>query len=375
MADVFYYTTIEIMKSIFNNLKYLHIVRGLAALIVVVFHAKFVLWVGGTVYKQDHGLHSVWDYFLMGIDSLSMCGEQCVIIFFILSAFVIRHSFQGYRNNLVKFYKLRLLRIYIPFLFSIGFSIIVLIASIWWINPAIYVSDFRQYNARLSDAYFQLSWSQLFNTVFLTTQWKEYAGANYAYWSLGHELIFYILFPLYNFLGKNKKILLAVVLIIAYNILFWRILYFQIYFIGGLLAYDYFNEYSAKPLIPKRILYVGFLAVLYLLINYTSSKVSSECADMITFVFCIFLFDYIFYFVRAKNTFLMKLGDLSYTLYLNHLPLLMIFYAFITLWAGKLVFYSRLPYYAGVVFAILASIPLYYLIERPSINLLKKLRH
>ena len=362
------------MKSIFNNLKYFHIIRGLAALVVVVFHAKFVLWVGGTVYKHDHGLHNVGDYFLFALDTLSSCGEQCVIIFFILSAFVIRHSFDKYRNNLVEFYKLRLLRIYIPFLFSVAFSIVVLIACIFWINPAIYVSDFRQYNTRLSDAFYQLSLSQVFNTVFLTTQWKEYTGANYAYWSLGHELIFYIFFPLYNLLSRNKKVLLAGVLIILYLLTYWRIFYFQLYFISGLLMYDYFASKSLHPFFKNKWIYLILLAGMYIGINIITSRVSGLYADFATLIFCLFLFDYIFYFMKTKNIWLMKLGDISYTLYLNHLPLLMFFYAVITLGAGKLVFYSRLPYYAGVIFAVLFSIPLYYLIEKPSIRLLKKIR-
>lgn len=70
----------------------------------------------------------------------------------------------------------------------------------------------------------------------------------------------------------------------------------------------------------------------------------------------------------------MKLGDISYSLYLNHLPLLLLTYTLITLYTGSLVFYSRIPYYSGVIVAVLLTIPLYFIMEKPSIAYLKKLR-
>lgn len=95
--------------------------------------------------------------------------------FFILSAFVIRHSFDKYKNSLFTFYKLRLFRIYFPFLFSVIFSITLMLICVHWINPDI-IKGIRQYNTRLFDAYNQLSISQVINTVFLVEQ-REFAGA------------------------------------------------------------------------------------------------------------------------------------------------------------------------------------------------------
>jgi len=45
---------------------------------------------------------------------------------------------------------------------------------------------------------------------------------------------------------------------------------------------------------------------------------------MVTLVFSFFIFDYILYFIKKKNSLLMKLGDISYSLYLNHLPILLL---------------------------------------------------
>lgn len=103
--------------------------------------------------------------------------------------------------------------------------------------------------------------------------------------------------------------------------------------------------------------------------------VSEKFSDMVTVVYSFFIFDYILYFVAKKNVALMKLGDISYTLYLNHLPLLLLGYSILTFYSGKLVFYNRLPYYSGVLFALIGAIPLYLIIEKPSIKLLKSIRN
>ncbi|MGC4100293.1 acyltransferase family protein [Ferruginibacter sp.] len=151
-------------KLILPNIKYLHIVRGLAAFLVVVFHAKFVFWVGGTIYKKEMGLHGILDYILFGLDMLSSCGKECVVVFFILSAFVIKHSFSSHHYSWGNFYKLRLIRIYWPFLCSLVLSIAVLVICVRYINPNIY-SNFREYNTRLSDAYNNLSFTQVVKTI------------------------------------------------------------------------------------------------------------------------------------------------------------------------------------------------------------------
>ncbi len=361
------------MKTGLANIRYLHIARGLAALLVVFFHSKFVFWVGGTVYSKEIGLHSIGDYILFSADMLSSCGKECVIVFFILSAFVIRHSFSSHHYKWGDFYKIRLIRIYWPFLFSLVLSILTLVICVNYINPDIYTSSFRQFNSRLSDAYNGLSPAQVIKTVFFIEN-GEYAGFNYAYWSLGHELIFYLLFPVYSKLGRYASCFVAAGLVILFAFTGWTVFYYQAFFVAGLILYDYFANFSGTPVIKNKILYLVILAGFFVLVNLTNRMISEKFSDVVTLLFSFFIFDYILYFVKGKNTLLMKLGDISYSLYLNHLPLLLLAYSVITLYTGKLVFYSRIPYYSGVLVALLLTIPLYLLTEKPSIAYLKKLR-
>lgn len=361
------------MKLILPNIKYLHIVRGLAALLVVVFHAKFIFWVGGTIYKQELGLHNISDYFLFAIDMLSSCGKECVVVFFILSAFVIKHSFSGHHYTWTNFYTIRLIRIYWPFICSLIFSILMLVICIKFINPHIYAPGFREYNTRLSDAYDKLSIGQVIKTIFFIDK-GEFAGFNYAYWSLGHELIFYLLFPLYNKLNRYKLIIAAAIFTGLFLLTGWTIFYYQVFFVAGLMLYDYFFNYSKAPVIKNSVVYLFVLALFFIAVNVSNKAISEKCSDMVTLVFSFFIFDYVLYFIKRKNYLLMKLGDISYSLYLNHLPLLLVTYSLIALYTGNLVFYSRIPYYSGVIIAVLLTIPLYLITEKPSVAYLKKLR-
>jgi peptidoglycan/LPS O-acetylase OafA/YrhL len=114
-----------------THVKFLHSVRGIAALIVVIYHAKFVLWCGGHEYlRKTGGLHTLIDYLLFAGDILSSCGRQSVIIFFILSAFVIKYSFVQNQYSWTVFYKHRFIRIYFPYLLSVVFSIIIIVLAV-----------------------------------------------------------------------------------------------------------------------------------------------------------------------------------------------------------------------------------------------------
>lgn len=357
-----------------SNIRYLHVIRGLAALLVVIFHSKFVLWVGGNTYSATVGLHSVWDYLLFSIDMLSSCGKECVVIFFILSAFVIKYTFQSHHHNsLAEFYKVRLIRIYWPFLASLLFSISVLYLCIKYINPEIVTATTREYNIRLSAAHNQLSAMQIIKTIFFIEK-GEFAGFNYAYWSLGHELLFYLLFPLYNSLRLKGLLVVALVMAALFFFTGYSIFYYQLFFLAGLAFFEFFFNNSKQALIKNKLLYGFILAAFFIAVNASNKMISEKFSDCVTVIYAFFIFDYIIYYRQHKNTLLMKLGDISYSLYLNHLPLLMLFYTLLSLMTGKLVFFSRLPYYGGVIFALLFTVPIYLFVEKPSLTYLRKLR-
>ncbi len=355
----------------FSSIKSLHVVRGLAALIVVVYHSKFVLWSGGQKYMQTKGFQTIFDYILFAFDMLSSCGKQCVIIFFILSAFVIRHSFVGNRYSYATFYKIRAIRIYLPFLFSLAIAGGALYLSVVLINPGIATDGVREYNTRLLIAYDHFSIVSLLK-AFVFVKHGEYFGFNFAYWSLLHEGVFYLLFPLYLNLKMIYRAILFGALLVIHFFTKLDIAYYQLFFLTGLFLYDYYSMAKRKTIIKNRTLNFIVVIVMFLMLNALATLKSEYATDLFMIVYSFVIFD--FFLLQKINPFriFVKLGNISYTLYLNHLSILLIFYALMTLVTKELVFFDRIYYYSGVLLALGSSIIFYYLIERPSLQILQK---
>jgi peptidoglycan/LPS O-acetylase OafA/YrhL len=151
-----------------NKLTLLHAIRGLAALYVVVFHAKFVLWVGGKEYleKYPRSNWGVTDYLLFLSDMLSANGTAMVIVFFLLSGFFIAYSFDKNKWPYKEFYINRFVRIYIPFIFSVSFAIFVLFL-IKEINISLSQPNIeRQFNNELVSAFSNLNTEGFIRTLF-----------------------------------------------------------------------------------------------------------------------------------------------------------------------------------------------------------------
>ena len=105
----------------YQELDILHALRGFCAFYVVVFHAKFILWSGGSEYLKTfpRATWSVVQYGAFGADMLSSAGYEIVIFFFVLSGFFIRYAqLKKYRSTL-QFYLNRAVRIYPPYLASL----------------------------------------------------------------------------------------------------------------------------------------------------------------------------------------------------------------------------------------------------------------
>ena len=164
-----------------DKIAQLHIFRAIAAIGVVLTHAKFVLWSGGVAYIAKFPVHT-WnpvEYPLFFLDLISSLGEQRVYLFFILSGFFIRYSVR-YNFSLPSYLRKRLLRIYPAFLAATLLAGIVLYVSVIYINPSIYTDSLREYNSRLVIGFQGLTLLSLLSTLSFSNV-GEYFGMNAQY--------------------------------------------------------------------------------------------------------------------------------------------------------------------------------------------------
>lgn len=382
-------TKIENYKAKFPLL---HAIRGVAAMYVVVYHAKFILWSGGTEYlsKNPRASWSVLDYVKFAVDLITTAGSQMVMIFFVLSGFFIAMSLENARGSFVHrlklFYLVRFTRIYIPYIASIIIGVGVLL----WIQqfvPDLYQAESqREFNNRLIVAHDNLSFSNFLKSLAFLKN-KEYIGFNFAYWSLLYEGIFYLIIP---FVFQRKTIYLFVSFLLFLSGTFVIALYhpshifmkylfeYNFYFALGQFIYIYKEQilakfdgrnYKAVLLTAALILFVLFDALALLKQHFWSGIVAGIS------VFCLII---VFLKYDFKNTWLIKgiikLGEISYSLYLVHIPVLIFIYSLIYMFTKELVFYNRIWYVAGVLISVMAGILLYNTAEKPSMKLINRIK-
>ncbi len=357
-----------------KNIKSLNVIRGITALIVVVYHAKFIMWCGGELYIREKGLHNLLDYFLFGLDMMSSAGSQAVTVFFILSGFVIHNSFKNKKQNLLKFYITRIIRIYIPYICAILFSLLTLYFAVKCF-PEIAIKNLREYNTRIVVAYSDIGWNSFFKSLIFQKS-KDFVGLNYAFWSLKHEAFFYIVYPFYFIVGQRIRLVLLALFFVSAYYLKSYLLYFQLFFLVGILLNDFYSTNSSflpKSLRKGKFYWLG-LVVGYILINILEKLHFKFISDFVAiFVVTLFVFDRIINLGIKENKFLGELSNMSYTLYLNHIPILLMCYLIGVNTLNKLIFFERYPYYLSIIVVLLGSYTIYNIFEKPSLVLLKKI--
>ncbi|MGG9961986.1 acyltransferase family protein [Ferruginibacter sp. SUN106] len=244
-----------------NRLEKLEALRGFAALYVVFFH---------TLPQK---------IYLLGINvgAIFRFGPEAVIVFFVLSGFVIKYTFERSANKTFKYYFIRrFIRLYIPlfFIFILGYGL-------------------KCYSeGALADP----DWKTLLGNIFMLqdviSQKPNVISAAYmgngVLWSLSYEWWFYMLF---FFLSKNISsdklnkwvsiiVIVAAASYVIYPFIVNRLaMYFAIWWIGVRFADTYIKgeKYSIKSILPYAYVLFIITAILVfnLYIHYSYTKIYS----------------------------------------------------------------------------------------------------
>lgn len=371
----------------YQELDILHALRGFCAFYVVVFHAKFLLWSGGTEYLRvfPYTSWNIFQYMAFAADMLSSAGYEMVIFFFVLSGFFIRYAQLKKHRPAYRFYLNRIVRIYPPYLASVvlGGAVLVYIASY---HPALMTSVIgRELNAGLLGAWHELhplTLHTLGRAVLFLRPGEYFFGYNGVYWSLLPEALFYLAVPL----------------------AFWRIHYYYalsaaFYFFGlvaGLLHIetgsfgDFFFVYNGyfalgvglydvvttRPnwLPAFRQLSGGWLAsgivVILLLLIGTAALHARILSGPLASVLAVLSISALLAGRVSRQNILVRvlheLGIFSFSLYLYHFPLLILSYVGVVTLTGDLVNYTRY-YWLMLPLVTAGCFALYYVTERAAV--------
>lgn len=344
------------------RLERLEALRGFAALYVVLFHAlpqKIML-------------------FGINVGVLFRFGPESVIVFFVLSGFVIKYTFEKSRDKSFKYYfTRRFIRLYVPliFIFLLGYLLKC-------------YSEGGMANPQLTTLL-----GNLFMLQDVITQKPHVVSGTYmgngVLWSLSYEWWFYMLFFLLASRIKeeclNKWVtyltIMAAVSYLFYPFIINRLLmYFAIWWIGVRFATDYLKgvKITIKSIMPQAYLLFAIIAILSLNMyihfseskNYSYPLVAYPFIELRHFVFATMVmfgaviwqnlkwFGYNFFFGIFKY-----LAPCSYVIYISH------DYLVINATYLRFINNSFVEYGFYIVFMILFS----YFLEVVIYNRIKKL--
>lgn len=300
-----------------NRLEKLEALRGFAALYVVFFHTlpqKIFLW----------GIN---------VGTIFRFGPEAVIVFFVLSGFVIKYTYQKSADKSFKYYfTRRFIRLYIPllFIFLLGYGI-KCYSEGTWANP---------------------EWRTLLGNIFMLqdviSQKPNVIAAAYmgngVLWSLSYEWWFYMLFfVLATYINSEKLnkwvnilVLVAAASYVIYPFMVNRLaMYFAIWWIGVRFAESYIKgeQFSIRSIFPYAYVLLGISAILafnlYIHFDYTKiysyPLVAYPFIELRHFVFAIMvMFGAIiwknlnWYGFNALFGVFKHLAPCSYVIYISH---------------------------------------------------------
>lgn len=185
-------------------------------------------------------------------------GSDAVILFFVLSGYVVAYTARQKDKTLSKFAFARASRLY-----SVAVPAVILTLAFdyfgSWIDPAAY----RGWWWNPAPA-----WEVFLRSLSFTTEWTASAfrpGTNGPFWSLSYEAAYYALFGIAMFLGGWRR---AVLLLLFFALVGIKILLLVPSWLCGVWLYDRASSVSLRP-IPAL---VGFVGPIVLYVGALSSN-------------------------------------------------------------------------------------------------------
>ena len=309
---------------------HLNLIRGLAVLGVVLGHARNIFFVS----------YSDSSSFLVKLFVLSAgFGTQMVMVFFVLSGYCIAASILYEKNTWTwsKYLINRFVRLYVVLAPA-------LLLTLFWDYLGIFISQngaiyqgLGPQNVVSNDVLKNINFSVfLGNFFFLQDIFTPCFGSNTPLWSLSYECWYYIAFPLLLLIfsasaSLNKK-LLYVFLLVSIAYVFWVFIYlFPVWLFGAFLAFIPRNNFLRSRIFFWIFLFIAFVFLATCLMLSRFSITDGLMARYSIGLASSFLIYVLLHDATNRQSYYAKitafLANMSYTIYLTHLPFLVFLYA------------------------------------------------
>lgn len=374
-----------------NRIDSLDSLRGIASLIVVIFHCLISFPVFNVAnYKFQYANNFIKIFTITPIHTL-WAGNEAVLLFFILSGFVLSIPFLNKKEfNYLNYVVKRFFRIYMPYIILMLLSSLLVV---WFSDYQNHISMSQSYNNRWGHPVTLkaiISYLIMFN--------YDISNVNGVVWTLFHEMRISLLFPLIILTILKFNLKKAVVITFSSNILLYYItgiffklpfgllsdyigsfqetFYYTTFFIFGGFLSRYKNEVGTRVANLNHIKkYILLLISLFLINNRWLNIINlknSQIKDLIAALGILLLFSLVLNSKKLESSLIKRpfifLGKISYSLYLVHIPVLMM----LSIYLSKSIPIVWTFLFVPIVAIIVAYFSNKY-IEEPCIKLGKKL--
>ncbi len=370
-----------------NRLQTTYFFRWFKRISSTLGHIRWLLWEGYSEgYLKHPETYSFMNKIIMYSLSVFRFGHQSVMLFFILSGFVIhlRYSNQIANNSFESFdtlnyLKRRAKRIYPPFIFAL---LLAFVLDTIGMNLGFSIYEGKTLNIVINQNINHINHDFLTflgNLAFLLKTHVPVFATVLTSWSLKYEWWFYMIYPLMLFVNR-KTVLGTLGLVISLQI-------YAFYFPINLLFLSLFNEicsvlllwwlgtvladiYTKRLLIPMKYLSILTIFLLTVLFANKMPIYLQPYLDLFCAIGFVGLIALLFQLqsLNISLKFLEKfkfLGDFSYTLYIIHFPIVV----FISGWVLKNN-NNQFPatfewFFAVTAFCLVVSYLVHLVVEKP----------
>lgn len=313
-----------------NNIFIIELLRGISAFLVVFGHARAFIF---TPYYNLHDSEQTYLvkllYFITGF------GHQAVVVFFVLSGFLIALSIEkNTKFSFSNYFLMRISRLWVVLLPALFFTLLIDSIGRGIDNNGFYLGHLNNiYPLNITDE-FSLS-SFILNAFFLQGLFCGNFGSNEPLWSLSFEFWYYMMYPFLLFFLRLKKggmnlksFSFGVVFMVMLLTLFWLnsklVVMFGLWLLGAIAFYTAANYQYVMNIFMKLkfffiVVFIGSLIVVRF------KLIDGYIADyFFALAFSLFLLSFIQ--TKTTNKHLNSAGrflsNISFSLYLIHFPVL-----------------------------------------------------